>query len=67
MLRWFLLWTVGGLIGLVVTVGSVFVDSWVGWAMLSVPAMLTALAGLAARQVIGAALDAHGCLAARRY
>ena len=58
-LRWFLLWVVGGIVGSVVLLVAVFVDSWVGWALLVVPAVLTTLAGLAARAVIGEALAVH--------
>ena len=58
-LRWFLLWVVGGIVGSVVLLVAVFVDSWVGWALLVVPAVLTTLADLAARAVIGEALAVH--------
>ena len=66
-LRWFLLWVVGGAVSFMVVVASMFVDSGAGWALVAVPAALTTLAGLAARQVVANALAAHQVLASRRY
>lgn len=63
-LGWFLLWMLGGYVGAVVTLASAFVDSWVGWAMLAVPAALTTLAALAARKVVATVVDAHSSLRA---
>ena len=58
-LRWFLLWVVGGIVGSAVLLVAVFVDSWVGWVMLAVPVVLTTLAALDARSVIAEAVAAH--------
>lgn len=64
-LRWFLLWIAGGLIGAVVTWVAVFVGGGLGWALLAVPAILTALAALAARRLVGDIAACHADLAAR--
>jgi hypothetical protein len=64
-LRWFLLWMVGASVGAVVTWVAVFVDGWLGWALLAVPAVLTTLAALAARHLIGEIVDCHTALAGR--
>lgn len=64
-LRWFLLWVVGGLIGGIVTWVAVFVGGGLGWALLAVPAVLTTLAALAARHLIGEIVACHAELAAR--
>ena len=66
-LRWFLLWVVGGAVSFIMVVASMFLDSGAGWALVAVPAALTTLAGLAARQVVANALAAHQVLASRRY
>jgi len=65
-LRWFLLWMVGGLIGAIVTWVAVFVGGALGWALLAVPAVLTTLAALAARHLIGHIVACHTDLARRR-
>lgn len=62
-LRWFLLWMVGGLVGTVATWVSVFVSGSLGWALLAVPAVLTTLAALAARHLIGEIVTCHAGLA----
>jgi len=62
-LRWFLLWMVGGLVGTVVLWMSVFVDGAAGWLLLAVPAVLTTLAAVSARQVVAESVEAHGSLA----
>lgn len=64
-LRWFLLWMVGGLIGAIVTWVAVFVGGGLGWALLAVPAALTTLAALAARHLVGEIVACHTDLAAR--
>ena len=64
-LRWFLLWVVGGFAGAVVTWVAVFVGGGLGWALLAVPAVLTTLAALAARHLIGEIVACHADLAAR--
>ncbi len=64
-LRWFLLWMVGGLVGSVVSWLSLLIDGWTGWLLLAVPAVLTTLAALAARQMIAEVLAAHESLARR--
>jgi len=61
-LRWFLLWVVGGFVGTVVTIGAAFVDSWLGWALLAIPAALVTLAALAARQVVATVVGLHATL-----
>jgi hypothetical protein len=48
-----------------VTWVAVFVGGWLGWAMLAVPAVLTTLAALAARHLIGEIVDCHAGLAGR--
>jgi len=58
-LRWFLLWTVGGFAGTIVMWGSLLVSGWVGWLALAVPAVLTTLAAVDARRVIAAVLATH--------
>jgi hypothetical protein len=62
-LRWFLLWMVGGLIGAIVTWVAVFVGGGPGWALLAVPAALTTLAALAARHLVGEIVACHADLA----
>ena len=64
-LRWFLLWMVGGLVGSAFNIASAFITSWIGWTLLVVPAVLVTLAALSAREVISTAVDAHEELAAR--
>lgn len=64
-LRWFLLWMVGASVGAIVTWVAVFVDGWLGWALLAVPVVLTTLAALAARQLISEIVDCHAGLAGR--
>mgnify|MGYP000188559007 FL=1 len=65
-LRWFLLWVVGGLAGAVVTWVAIFVGGGLGWVLLAVPAILTSLAALAARHLVGEILACHAGLAQRR-
>lgn len=62
-LAWFLLWTVGGFVGGAFTLASAFVDSWLGYALLAVPAALVTLAALAARQVVATVVEIHASLA----
>ena len=62
-LRWFLLWIVGGLAGAIVTWVAVFVGGGLGWALLAVPAVLTTLAALAARHLVGEIVACHADLA----
>lgn len=64
-LRWFLLWMVGGIVGAIVSWVAVFVGGWLGWALLAVPVALTTLAALAARHLIGVIVACHADLAAR--
>jgi hypothetical protein len=64
-LRWFLLWAVGGGVGAIASAVAVFVGGGLGWALLAVPATLTALAALAARHLVGEIVDCHAGLAGR--
>jgi hypothetical protein len=64
-LRWFLLWIVGGLVGAIVSWVAVFVGGALGWALLAVPATLTTLAALAARHLVGEIVACHAGLAGR--
>ena len=64
-LRWFLLWTVGGFVGTIVSSVAIFVTGPLGWALLAVPAVLTTLAALAARHLVGEIVARHAELAAR--
>jgi hypothetical protein len=64
-LRWFLLWILGGLVGAIVTWVAVFVGGGLGWALLAVPAVLTTLAALAARHLVGEIVSCHADLAQR--
>lgn len=64
-LRWFLLWVVGGCVGAIVSWVAVFVGGGLGWALLLVPATLTTLAALAARHLVGEIVACHADLAAR--
>ncbi|HEX3621077.1 MAG TPA: DUF4328 domain-containing protein [Acidimicrobiales bacterium] len=64
-LRWFLLWMVGGLAGGALCLISSFIDGWAGWLLLSAPAVLTTLAAMAARQVVAEAVAVHTALARR--
>lgn len=63
-LRWFLLWMVGGLVGAIVSWIAVFVSGSLGWALLLVPAVLTTLAALAARHLLAEIVACHTDLAA---
>jgi hypothetical protein len=62
-LRWFLLWMVGGVVGAIFSWVAVFVGGTLGWAFLAVPATLTTLAALAARHLIAEIVDCHAGLA----
>ena len=62
-LQWFLLWVVGGFVGGAVTFGSIFVESWLGWVLLAIPAVLVTLAALAAREVVAVVVETHASLA----
>ena len=62
-LRWFLLWMVGGIVGAIVSWVAVFVGGWLGWALLAVPVALTTLAALAARHLVGEIVACHADLA----
>lgn len=62
-LAWFLLWMVGAFVGIGVMIWSAFVDSWVGWVLLAIPAVLTTLAALTAREVIMNVVESHRDLA----
>jgi hypothetical protein len=64
-LPWFLLWVVGGFAGAIVTWVAIFVGGWLGWALLAVPAVLTTLAALAARHLVGEIVASHTDLAVR--
>jgi hypothetical protein len=46
--------------------GLRFVGGWLGWALLAVPAVLTTLAALAARHLVGEIVSCHADLARRR-
>jgi Domain of unknown function (DUF4328)/Protein of unknown function (DUF2510) len=65
-LRWFLLWIVGGFVASALNIASAFVRSWVAWTLLAVSAVLLTLAALAAREVVSTVVDVHERLAARR-
>ena len=64
-LRWFVLWVVGGFVGAIVSWVAVFVGGGLGWALLAVPAVLTTLAALAARHLVGEIVACHADLARR--
>jgi hypothetical protein len=64
-LRWFVLWMVGSVVGAIVSWVEIFVGGPLGWALLAVPAGLTTLAALAARHLIGEIVDCHAGLAGR--
>ncbi|MGH9280142.1 MAG: DUF4328 domain-containing protein [Acidimicrobiales bacterium] len=61
-LRWFLLWIVGGYVGAVVTYVAAFLGGTVGWLLLVLPAALLVLAALAAYQVITDVIETHARL-----
>lgn len=62
-LRWFLLWAVGGIVSWALVLGSAFVEGSVGWLVLTVASVQVTLAALAAREVVADALDEHHRLA----
>jgi len=64
-LRWFLLWMVGGFAGAIFSWVSIFVDGPTGWLVLALPAALTTLAALSARRVVSEVVAAHAALAPR--
>ncbi|MDQ6797059.1 MAG: DUF4328 domain-containing protein [Actinomycetota bacterium] len=62
-LRWWLLWTVGGSVaGIAVIVGAV-VSARLGWILVALPAVQGTCAALAARQVVSDLSQAHRALA----
>lgn len=62
-LRWFLLWMAGGFGGTVMLWVSVFVHGFAGWSLLAVPAVLSTVAALLARQVVAESVAVHAELA----
>jgi|SRR5947209_2477303 len=65
-LRWWLLWLVGGLMSGIVVFTGVAIGGPFTWAALAVPLVLIPLAGLAARQVVSDVVDAHAAMAGAR-
>jgi hypothetical protein len=59
-LRWFLLWVVGGQVGTLIAFGAGLAQPAVGWALLSLPSAAIVAAAIDARRIIAAAAEAHG-------
>lgn len=62
-LRWFLLWVVGGFVSTAIVLVSALVEGPVALLILVVPVAQVTLAAVAARQVISDVLEAHQALA----
>ncbi|MCA1692002.1 MAG: hypothetical protein LC733_07335, partial [Actinobacteria bacterium] len=62
-LRWFLLWVVGGFVSAAAMVIGGLTDGWTGWLFLIVPLVQLPLAALTAREVISEAVEVHASLA----
>ncbi|MFN2504026.1 MAG: DUF4328 domain-containing protein [Acidimicrobiales bacterium] len=62
-LRWFLLWVVGGFVSAAAMVIGGLTDGWTGWLYLIVPLVQLPLAALTAREVISEAVEVHASLA----